>query len=143
MHPLDEIEDLIQSFSPIEIDTLMGMKKNEKLKSFFKLWVAKESYLKATGAGLSVPLDSFSVVFNYNDLGICRLGDMSPWYIKLYAITKDLPCAICAQHTQFPKQYLQIPPEHLLTQVYHGNSRKNHNSLTHNLLRFFLQKSYV
>ena len=34
----------------------------DKNKAFFTLWTLKESYMKMTGRGMDIPLDSFEVV---------------------------------------------------------------------------------
>jgi len=49
-------------FRPEEIETIgEGKGEEERRERFFRLWVLKESFLKATGRGLSLPLDSFYI----------------------------------------------------------------------------------
>ncbi len=47
------------SFSAIEQATLSKLPENKRSKRFIELWTLKESYIKARGQGLSVPLDQF------------------------------------------------------------------------------------
>jgi len=48
-------------FSIEEIAYIHGHAGAEQKAAFFKLWTLKESYIKARGQGLSIPLDSFSM----------------------------------------------------------------------------------
>ncbi|MCQ2354886.1 MAG: 4'-phosphopantetheinyl transferase superfamily protein [Clostridia bacterium] len=49
-------------FHPDEYGAVLSSEAGEERNSlFFRLWTMKESFLKATGLGLTVPLDSFSV----------------------------------------------------------------------------------
>ena len=50
-------------FSPRELDDLHRLDANEQRQRFFALWTLKESYIKARGMGLSLPLDKFTFTF--------------------------------------------------------------------------------
>ena len=45
-----------------EREWLLGLPEDRREQAFYDLWVRKESFLKATGEGLGLPLSSFSTV---------------------------------------------------------------------------------
>jgi len=52
-------------FAPQEVAALTTMPPDQQQYRFFEYWTFKESYIKARGMGLSLPLDKFS--FHYPD----------------------------------------------------------------------------
>lgn len=54
-------------FSPLEFGQLIQLDKGDFVQGFFNAWTRKEAYIKARGAGLSIPLDSFSVSLKPDD----------------------------------------------------------------------------
>jgi 4'-phosphopantetheinyl transferase len=55
-------------FSSQEIDDLAKVPEDQQRQRFFDYWTLKESYIKARGLGLAIPLDKFSFLFEANQL---------------------------------------------------------------------------
>jgi 4'-phosphopantetheinyl transferase len=53
-------------FSALECQYLFALPETEREHAFLSLWTRKEAYVKARGEGLSLPLDSFSILASPN-----------------------------------------------------------------------------
>ena len=49
-------------FSGIEADAVLALDGPERVAAFHRVWTRKEAWLKAQGFGITIPLDSFSVI---------------------------------------------------------------------------------
>ena len=89
-------------FAPEEVDVLAAAPAHEQQDRFFEYWTFKESYIKARGMGLSLPLDKFS--FHYPDdraVGIAIHPDLADdptrWQFWQLRPTPEYLVAICAE----------------------------------------------
>jgi 4'-phosphopantetheinyl transferase len=88
--PLDVVN---QYFSAIEVESLMQQPIEMRPRRFYEYWTLKESYIKARGLGLSLPLDRF--VFDLDSERVPRISflppvedDASRWQFTLLTPTK-------------------------------------------------------
>jgi 4'-phosphopantetheinyl transferase len=90
-------------FSAREVSDLRMLPPEAKVDGFFHCWTRKEAYLKATGMGLQIPLDSFSVSLLPGKPAQFLGGVESRWHMAAYhpadgyaaAVVYDgAPCSI-------------------------------------------------
>ncbi len=88
-------------FAPAEVTELARVSPERSQQRFFEYWTFKESYIKARGMGLSVPLEQFS--FHYPDEDTVRLAidprlgdDPDLWHFWQYRPTQQHLLAVCA-----------------------------------------------
>lgn len=93
-----------QLFSPVEAAELAAAPQELRHHRFFEYWTFKESYIKARGMGLSLPLDQFSFHFPHERavrIAIDpQLGDdANRWSFWQFQPAPAYLLALCAQRT--------------------------------------------
>jgi 4'-phosphopantetheinyl transferase len=89
-------------FAPQEVAALTATPPHEQQYRFFEYWTFKESYIKARGMGLSLPLDKFS--FHYRDDRTVEIAihpeladDRARWQFWQFRPASQYLVAICAE----------------------------------------------
>lgn len=81
-------------FCEQEVDELYSLKNDsDRIDAFFRLWTLKESYVKAVGKGLAIPLNSFSVSLG-NPPKIA--GEKEEFFFSEITCFDGYKCAVCA-----------------------------------------------
>lgn len=88
-------------FSLEEINHFNKLKEEEKKSYFFDLWTLKESYIKAIGKGLSVPLDSFSIIKTSN-IVVLKPNENTLYLFKQYDIDPEYKMSVCSFMNTLP-----------------------------------------
>ncbi|MFU0800436.1 MAG: ACPS domain-containing protein [Xylanivirga thermophila] len=88
-------------FSKNEYIDLMNIDDLQRLSYFYDLWTLKESYIKAAGKGLFIPLNSFAIRINDNDIRIETENEFSDCFFKRYSFESDYKMAVCGRINDF------------------------------------------
>jgi len=89
----DEIAS--RHFSPRELAAWRAMPDSMRTEEFFYYWTCKEAYVKATGLGLGMPLESFEVHLNENGEGRIVSGEVDAgWQVLTFLAAESHPAAL-------------------------------------------------
>jgi 4'-phosphopantetheinyl transferase len=104
-------------FAPEEVTDLRAQSTERQQRRFFEYWTLKESYIKARGMGLSIPLDQFSFSFSHKQtiqLAIHSSQDDLPvhWDFWQFELNADYLVAVCAKRSDL--QPPSLVPHHVV-----------------------------
>jgi 4'-phosphopantetheinyl transferase len=85
-------------FSDGEMASLLRVDGSERRRAFYRLWARKEAYIKARGAGFSIPLKSFEVADDGATPSGWLVRDLDPLDGFAAAVATDAPHARIVQN---------------------------------------------
>lgn len=104
--PSDNIQIAETHFSPFEVAALRELPPEDQSLRFVSYWTLKESYIKARGLGLAIPLDQFSFVLSDASARIsfdARLADdAARWRFRLLSALPNHLVAVAAETNGAP-----------------------------------------
>lgn len=107
---------VVRNFSDAERETMSSLGESERLATFYRIWTRKEAFLKATGSGLSRPLDSFTVTDDHagEPSHSIEFGDGHPsgrWFIADLPLPGSLIGALATKRAKVSVRTLRWLPE--------------------------------
>ena len=96
-------------FCPAETDYIMGMPEGEERnQAFYRYWVLKESFMKATRLGMGLDMRSFEIGFDERNIPVlvqkpCEMT--SDYYYKEYPeLNREARIAVCSTEKIFAEK---------------------------------------
>lgn len=102
IRPLDYHNIAKRLFTKDEYNDLISKKDSIRLSYFFELWTLKESYIKAIGKGLCIPLNSFTIRVIGHNVKLATRNEFIAYHLKKYDIAGNYKVAVCAAEQEFP-----------------------------------------
>ena len=76
--------------------------EEEKRAAFYRIWTQKESFVKAIGLGMRLPLDSFSTAVE-DGLPVEQSAVSDEYFIFTYDIFNKYKCSVCSAYKNSPE----------------------------------------
>jgi len=84
-------------FRPEEYAYLAGLEGEQQNSAFFQLWTLKESFLKATGMGMELPLNAFGFYLSEGEIKVRQSYDTCVYDVRQYCFGRYW-AAVCLQN---------------------------------------------
>lgn len=118
-HTVDYLAIARRFFAAEEYGRLMKAERAADLRSlFFEIWTLKESFIKALGVGLSMPLQSFAMmpceIYGYKPIE----AEGSVYYFKGYAVDETYTAAVCSNDVDLPEAITVLTLDELISRLF-------------------------
>lgn len=85
-----------------EYESILARKTPDEQKTqFFRLWTMKESFMKATGLGLSLGLKNFEIFPDGDVISVKQTVDSNEWHFHEYSFDDEYACTACGLSESF------------------------------------------
>lgn len=103
-------EEVAQAnFAPAEFRELLSLPSDIRPQGFFNCWTRKEAYVKALGAGLQIPLDSFEVSLRPEDPPRFLRGAEPDWHLLSFCGADGFQAAAAYRGAEARVQLYESP----------------------------------
>ncbi|MCT2347286.1 4'-phosphopantetheinyl transferase family protein [Niallia taxi] len=93
-----DIDLAYQFFTEKECEYIFSSNEN-RLFRFYEIWTLKESYIKAVGQGLTIPLNSFSIYKQNTDFSVDTENSKDFFnYLRLIKLDPAYKLAVCSNY---------------------------------------------
>ncbi|MBQ3527316.1 MAG: 4'-phosphopantetheinyl transferase superfamily protein [Clostridia bacterium] len=86
-------------FAPEEIALIKGAENETDM--FSRIWTLKESFLKMTGKGMTIPLDSFYFNVSMDGINVYQYLTKKTPFFKEYSFENDYKYSVCSYNPLF------------------------------------------
>ncbi len=97
-------------FAAGELAELQALPPQSRADGFFLCWTRKEAYVKAHGAGLSIPLDSFAVSLTPGSPAELQSVDSARWSMHSFEPSSGYVATIVGEGTGWSSHYWTWTP---------------------------------
>lgn len=98
-----------------ELKNLKSVKPEHQTNYFYSLWTLKESYTKALGTGLTIPLQQYSINnITSGDIKIEKDGIIQPYFFRQYDSLDNYKLSVCAKDNYLPKKICILEFEEII-----------------------------
>ncbi len=97
-----DLEIAKRFFYTTEYDAITAAQSDEERKDiFFRLWTLKESFMKATGLGMKLPLDGFRIDIDGTEITVHQNINQKRYFFKEYNFNNGYKYAVCSLADDF------------------------------------------
>lgn len=101
-------------FTPSEYESILKEPdENGRQDMFFRCWTLKESFMKATGLGMSLSLSDFEIVPQKN-ISVIQSVDSRKYYFTEYTQINGYKCSLCVADKDIKPDFITVGVKELL-----------------------------
>jgi 4'-phosphopantetheinyl transferase len=113
---INYMELLKKIFINEEIEFILNGTSEKRIKNFYKMWTLKESYIKADGRGLSIPLKSFCITIDkFKNIKIKTSNRLKNCYFKQFDLDDEYEIAVCSLNSNITNDIIIISQDELIS----------------------------